>query len=100
MDSLDEIEYHKVNDFYRKYKNMELLTERYILSEKREVYCQLDDKGLPMAGTGHVVTKEEKMKIIAMIKNYGYKLYGPIYSMYLKEYFNKDTARVLKKKKD
>ena len=95
--SLNEIEYHKLIDFYRKYKNIGILSERYIFNEKREFYCDLDDNGLPIPGTGHIVTKEEKKEIMKMIETDGFKLYGPIYNIYLKKYFNEEKGKVLKK---
>ena len=95
--SLTEEEYHDVVSFFRKYKNMELLTESYIMNEKREILCELNEKGLPIIGTGHVVTKEEKKKIIDLIKQDGYELYGPIYSIYLKRFFEDKPLQKVKK---
>ncbi len=95
--SLNEIEYQKVTNFVKRYRNMNLITKEEIMKEKREINCQLDENNLPIANTGHIVTDEEKEEIIDMIQKDGLLLYDAVYNQYLRDYFKNNKGKELKK---
>ena len=94
--SLNDLEYQKVTNFVKRYRNMNLISREDIMKEKREVNCQLDENNLPIINTGHIVTVEEKEEIIDMIYKDGLLLYDAVYNQYLREYFN-NKGKELKK---
>ena len=78
---------HKIAwSIYRKYHNARVMSYNEIMNDKIEVNCERDKDGFPIPGTGHVVTTEEKQKIVdemdSMMCN---KYYNYVFDYLLKQ---------------
>lgn len=93
---LSSNEYSVALKFWKKYGNKLTISEDMVMKEKMEINCIKDKDGFPIPNTGYVVTDEDKVKILEIIREKGYPLYNSIYSELLYDYL--ENSKNIKRK--
>lgn len=70
------------------YKKLDDISIREIFSMKYEINLKKDENGMPIPGTGRIITNEEKKMIFDYILENNYPLNIKIYNLLLKAYTN------------
>ena len=77
--------------FLRKYENSRILNKNDLISrikEKDIIGIEFDSNNNPIANTGRLVTKEEKVSVVNYLKENNIPLYDYCYDIALKRYIN------------
>lgn len=100
--NLKKDDINKILKFLRKYNSSKKLTKsnlEQIFEEKTIVGIEFDEDKRPIPGTGRLISKEEKQKIIDYLKENNIPLYDDCYNIALRRYINGTLVLDLEKQK-